>query len=95
MVKTVLFSAVEPLLAVDSERAKAAIAQLAEQETAVILFWDGDRAELEPIRERLGLTTPFVVEGGSAIFTPIESDPFETPLGEREGDYIVYELGCH
>ncbi|MEM6598786.1 MAG: haloacid dehalogenase [Cyanobacteria bacterium P01_C01_bin.69] len=94
MVKTVLFSAVEPLLAVESERAKAAIAQLAEQETAVILFWDGDRAELEPIRERLGLTTPFVVEGGSAIFTPIESDPFETPLGERDGDYFVYELGC-
>ena len=71
-----------------------AIAQLAEKDIPVIVFGDCDRAELEPIREQLGLTAPFIVEGGSAVFTPVDANPFATALGEQDGNYFVYELGC-
>ena len=92
MARTILFAAVASLKGVDDER--EAIAQLAEKGTAVVLFGDSDRAEIEPIRERLGITAPFIVEGGSAIFTPVNSGLFEEPLGEQDGNYYVYELGC-
>ena len=94
MVSQIIFSALEPLLAVDGENAKGAIAQLAEKDIPVIVFGDCDRAELEPIREQLGLTAPFIVEGGSAVFTPVDANPFATALGEQDGNYFVYELGC-
>ena len=92
--KTILFTALEPLLATDEGKAKQAIAQLAKKSIPVILFSDRSRAEIEPVREQLGLTAPFIVEGGSAIFTPVENSPFKTPLGERDGNYYLYELGC-
>lgn len=94
MVKTIVFASVEALASVDDEKAKAAIARLAEKGMPVILFGDGARAEVEPIRERLKITAPFIVEDGSAIFTPVERSPFEAPLGEQDGNYYVYELGC-
>lgn len=93
-VSQIVFVALEGLLAVDSEQAKATIAQLNERDIPMIVFADCDRAELEPIRAKLGLTAPFIVEGGSAIFTAADADPFATPLGERDGRYYVYELGC-
>ena len=92
MARTILFAAVASLKGVDDER--ETIAQLAEKGTAIVLFGDGDRAEIEPIRERLGITAPFIVEGGSAIFTPANSGLFKEPLGEQDGNYYVYELGC-
>ena len=92
--KTILFTALEPLLATDEGKAKQAIAQLAKKSIPVILFSDRSRAEIEPVREQLGLTAPFIVEGGSAIFTPVENSPLKTPLGEHDGNYYLYELGC-
>ena len=94
MAKTILFTALEPLLATDRSKAREAIAQLAKKSIPVIVFGDISRAEMEPIREQLGLTAPFIVESGSAVFTPVENSPFNAPLGERDGDYYLYELGC-
>ncbi len=93
-VTQIVFVALDGLLAVDGEQAKRAIAQLTEQNMPMIVFGEGDRAELEPIRADLGLTAPFIVESGSAIFTAVDANPFAMPLGERDGDYYVYELGC-
>ena len=94
MVKAIVFASVESLETVNEEKVRGAIARLAEKGIPVILFGDGDRAEMEPIRDRLEITAPFIVEGGSAIFTPVDSNPFEDPLGEQDGNYFVYELGC-
>ena len=93
-VSQIVFLALAGLLAVDSEQAKSAIARLSERNIPVIVFGDCDRAELEPIRAALGLTAPFIVESGSAIFTAVDANPFTTPLGEQDGHYYVYELGC-
>lgn len=78
----------------DYLQVKVAIAQLQSQGTAVVVFTDCDRAELEPFREQLGITSPFITESGSAIFTPVSHHPFEPALGEKDGDYYVEVLGC-
>ncbi|MGB3767141.1 MAG: haloacid dehalogenase [Phormidesmis sp.] len=93
-VSQIMFVALEGLLAVDSERAKEAIARLSEQNVPMIVFGDCDRAELEPIQERLGLGDSFIVESGSAVFTPVDRNSFSPPLGEQDGNYYVHELGC-
>lgn len=78
----------------DNGPLKRAIAQLEAKEVPVIVFTDSDRAEVEPIRERLGLVSPFITESGSGIFTPVNQNPFKVPLGEREDEYYVEALGC-
>ncbi len=82
----------------DMQRMKLALGRLSADGVTVILFSECDRAQLEPIRKALDLDDPFIVESGSAIFTPVASNPFEeTPqkaLGDRDGDYFVMQLGC-
>lgn len=73
---------------------KSAIAQLQAKDIPVIVFTERDRAELEPIRAKLGLVAPFITESGSGIFTPVDQNPFEPVLGEKDGAYYVEELGC-
>ncbi len=89
---------------VDEARAKATIAEYARLRPAiaqlqtlgvpVIVFTNRDRAELEPIRQQLGLVAPFITESGSAIFTPVDHNPFTPSLGEKEDNYFVLTLGC-
>ncbi len=73
---------------------KRAIAQLEAKGIPVIVFTDSDRAEVEPIREQLGLVSSFITESGSGIFTSVNQNPFKVPLGERAGEYYVKALGC-
>ncbi|MEM0981432.1 MAG: HAD-IIB family hydrolase [Cyanobacteria bacterium P01_H01_bin.58] len=51
------------------------------------------RAEVAALIHEVGLTDPFVVENGSAIYLPRETCPFELPAGEDQGDYRVIPLG--
>jgi mannosyl-3-phosphoglycerate phosphatase len=51
------------------------------------------RAEVETLIQQIGLTTPFVVENGSAIYIPRDTCPFTLPEGEDEGPYRVVVLG--
>ena len=76
------------------ERLVDAIAQLRERNVAVVVFTERDRAELEPIRQSLGLVDPFIVESGSAIFSSVSHDPFDSKLGEKDDGYFVEVLGC-
>lgn len=73
---------------------KSAIAQLQTQGIPVIVFTERDRTEIEPIRQQLKLTSPFIVESGSGIFTPVDHNPFAPALGELEDGYYVEALGC-
>jgi mannosyl-3-phosphoglycerate phosphatase len=70
------------------------MAELKAKGVPVIAFTERDRAELEPIRQQLAWSDPFITESGSGIFTPVSHNPFTPALGEQEGDYYVQELGC-
>ena len=97
MTNQIIFIAFEGLLSgFDAEREALTqeIAQLQARDIPVIVFTDRDRAEVEPIREQLGLTAPFITESGSGIFTPVSHNPFDPALGEKDGDYYVEILGC-
>lgn len=51
------------------------------------------RAEVETLIRQVGLTDPFVVENGSAIYIPRDTCPFALPEGEDQGPYRVLPLG--
>ncbi len=75
-------------------RMKPALGRLQAAGVSVVLFSACDRAQIEPVRKTLALTAPFIVESGSAVFTPVEHSPFKAPLGDRDGNYFVLQLGC-
>ncbi|MGD1867643.1 MAG: haloacid dehalogenase [Phormidesmis sp.] len=76
------------------ERLKPVLTRLQALDVPVIVFSQRDRIELEPIFLKLGLSTPFIAESGSAIFTPADHNPFTPALGERDDGYFVMSLGC-
>ncbi|MEL7511029.1 MAG: haloacid dehalogenase [Cyanobacteria bacterium J06554_3] len=84
----------EAVLAGAIAQVKPTVQRLMDLDMPIVVFTQRDRAELEPIREQLGLTSPFITESGSAIFTPVDHNPFATPLGEKDGQYFVEQLGC-
>ena len=51
------------------------------------------RAEVETLIQEMGLSDPFVVENGSAIYIPRETCPFKLPDGEDHGPYRLLKLG--
>lgn len=50
--------------------AQEALERLKSEHVPLILVTSKTRAEVEPIRERLGITGPFVVENGGGVFFP-------------------------
>lgn len=74
--------------------AEAALAMLRGQSIPVIICSSKTRAEIEVCRRRMGLTAPFIVENGAAIFVPrgllkVRGEPFV-----ERGGYHVLELGA-
>ena len=61
------------------DEALPGIASLKERQIPVILVSSKTRAEIEPIREALGLEDPFVVENGGAAYIP--RGAFEEAVG--------------
>ncbi|MEL7333240.1 MAG: haloacid dehalogenase [Cyanobacteria bacterium J06560_2] len=78
----------------DYKSLREAIAQLKASDVPVVVFTQRDRVEIEPIRQQLGLTSPFIVESGSAIFASANQHPFGPGVGETEDGYFVVTLGC-
>lgn len=66
---------------------------LKQQGVPVIPVTSKTRAEVVTLIQQIGLTDPFVVENGSAIYIPRETCPFALPEGEDEGPYRVVALG--
>lgn len=75
-------------------KVKSVLAQLRATGSSVVLLSVGDRLQLELIRQTLEIDDPFIVESGSAVFTPVDHNPFATPLGDHDGAYFVMQLGC-
>ncbi|MBE7384096.1 MAG: HAD-IIB family hydrolase [Leptolyngbya sp. SIO1E4] len=69
------------------------IERLKAQGIPVIPVTSKTRAEVETLIQEIGLTGPFVVENGSAIYIPRETCPFALPEGEDQGPYRVLQLG--
>ncbi len=75
------------------EVALPVLATLKERQIPVIPVTSKTRAEVETLIQAIGLTDPFVVENGSAIYIPRATCPFELPEGEDVGEYRVLALG--
>jgi len=75
------------------EPAKAAVRELKRRNVPLVLVSSKTCAEIMQIQDRLGLSTPFVSEHGSAIFWPRSSTP-DKPRGAKERNGLwVKELG--
>ncbi|WP_346993707.1 HAD-IIB family hydrolase [Alteromonas gracilis] len=74
MTKTLVFTDMDGTLldhhTYSFEAAKPALTALGQQDIPVIPTTSKTFAELQPLRERIGLDGPFIVENGAAIFIP-------------------------
>ncbi|QQE65240.1 haloacid dehalogenase [Leptolyngbya sp. BL0902] len=79
----------------DCQAVQPVLTALAQRSIPVIPVTSKTRAEVDHLRQALGLRDPFVVENGSAIYVPQTGIPFPCPAGEDEGNYRVVTLGCN
>jgi mannosyl-3-phosphoglycerate phosphatase len=70
-----------------------ALTALREQGIPLILVSSKTRAEMEPIRQRLDLHDPFIVENGGAVFVPHGLFDFPLERMRTRSPYQVIELG--
>ena len=70
------------------------IEKLKTQGIPIIPVTSKTRAEVEDLRDTLGLHDPFIVENGSAIFIPKSDSSWQTDETTLESDYYVKTLGC-
>ena len=75
------------------DAAGRALDSIAESRTPLILVSSKTRAEMEPLRSRLGLQDPFIVENGGAVFIPVGYFPFSVEGAVSRSVYQVLELG--
>ena len=78
----------------DYEPVSKAIEQLQKQGILLIPVTNNTRAEVEELRLKIGLNTPFVVERGSSIFIPQENSDFNLAETKTNDNYHCYQLGC-
>lgn len=72
-----------------------ALNHLRSQGIPVIPVTSKTRVEVEEWRQQIGLTDPFIVENGSAVFLPVQQSWLNPPeQAERVGDYALILLGC-
>lgn len=75
------------------EPALPAIDLCRRMEVPIILVSSKTRAEIDVLRTRLGLTSPFISENGGAIFFPKEGIPSAPPGTAPSGDVWKWALG--
>jgi mannosyl-3-phosphoglycerate phosphatase len=73
--------------------ADAALGRLKEAGVPVILCSSMTRAELERVRQELGLSDPFISENGGALFAPVGAFPFPLAGAIQRDTYEVVEFG--
>ncbi|HJT21688.1 MAG TPA: HAD-IIB family hydrolase [Nitrospira sp.] len=75
------------------EPAAQALHALQHRDIPLVLVSSKTRAEMEPLRERLGHRGPFIVENGAAVFIPQGTFEFPLERGRKKPPYDVIELG--
>jgi mannosyl-3-phosphoglycerate phosphatase family protein len=95
--RKILFTALEGcLLDADSgswSAAQEAIDELERRSVPWVLFSGLTRAQLDPIRRKLGHAGPFVTEHGGGLFVPQGYFPVRIEGQERSGNYQMLTLG--
>ena len=70
----IIFTAIEGSLLDPASRkwsaAEEALVELERRQVPLILVTGGTRAQIEPLRSKLGHTQPFITENGSGLFLP-------------------------
>ena len=79
----------------DEQLAISVIEKLKTQSIPLILVTSKTRAEVEDLKVTLGLSDPFIVENGSAIFIPQSNRSWKTAEATLESDYYVKTFGCN
>jgi len=74
---------------------RSVIEKLKAQSILLILVTSKTRAEVAELREKLGLSDPFIVENGSAVFIPQSDRAWQTGDATLESDYYVKTFGCN
>ena len=71
-----------------------AIAPLQSKNIPLIPITSKTRAETVDWMQKVGLDSPFIVEGGSGIFIPQSDSRFTTSTCDRLDNYYLHQLGC-
>lgn len=91
----VVFSRLDPAVLDDSTRARETLREglgrLAARGIPVVVGSRATRAEVELLREELGLTDPFIAENGAAVFVPRGYFPFPLPASGMRSGYHTFE----
>lgn len=75
------------------EAAAPALTMLREQGIPLMLVSSKTRAEMDPLRQRLGHRDPFIVENGGAVFVPHGLFDFPLERMRTRSTYQIIELG--
>ena len=78
---------------IPTRRPLPALTALREQGIPLVLVSSKTRAEMEPLRQRLGHRDPFIVENGGAVFVPHGLFDFPLERMRTRSPYQVIELG--
>lgn len=77
----------------DFKEAESVLNQLRSRSIPVIICSSKTQAEIEVYRQRMGLSDPFIVENGGAIFMPSHTFDLKDVNFVEKGPYCVVELG--
>lgn len=97
MILTGLSEILLPVEDYDCVEAISTVKQLQEQNIPLIPVINNTRAEVEAVSQTLGFNSAFVVEQGSGIFIPKNSQDFaiaQSESVEAVDGYNLYQLGC-
>lgn len=75
------------------DAAMPALELLRSQNIPLVICTSKTRAEVELWRTRLGISHPFIVENGGAVFIPKDYFPFRVPKSRQYNGYSVVEFG--
>lgn len=78
----------------DYQAALPQLERLKQANIPVIPVTSKTRAEVEHLRQAVGLTEPFIVENGSGIFIPQSEARFDLAATTNWGSYRLLQLGC-
>ncbi|MGH9681920.1 MAG: HAD-IIB family hydrolase [Candidatus Acidiferrales bacterium] len=73
--------------------AEEALSELARRKIPLVLLTHRTRAEIEPLREKIGHSHPFVTEDGGGIFFPDGYFNIRIPGATRNGRYLCISQG--
>lgn len=75
------------------EPAVPALDLVKQHDVPLVFCTSKTRAEVEPLREEMGNTSPFIIENGGAIFVPPSYFSAMPPEAKERGGYHVIEFG--